>query len=160
MKTNCKEIKEFLNGECKEFNCHLLKLDHEIGILKYIIQENHLVDSVKLKPGDITYGIYWHDLPFNLYKWEDKGGRCKGNYFNVADNVKLTEEVFFWRDLILDILVLSENDKPVLIDENEIPKQLDRRVKEYIFSSKKYILQNYQDIVSETDKILDTIKMK
>ena len=158
MKSNCKEIKEYLNGDTREFLCQLLKFEEKKGILKYKIKKNHDVNGTILNPGDITYGFYWANRPFNLYKWQNPAGQLKGNYFNIADKVKLSRKIFHWRDLILDILVKPEQNETIIIDEDELPKDLDRRLKEYIFSSKKYILQNYQDILQKTDDIIHGLK--
>lgn len=156
MKKDCQEIKETYSGRKKIFPCHLLKLDDDSGILKYIIREKHEIEEVVLNPGDITYAFYWESKPFNLYKWKTPEGTTRGNYFNIADRVKLSREEFYWRDLILDILVTPEMESYV-IDENEIPKTMNRSVKEYIFRSKRYILQNYSRIIAQTDQILKSL---
>ncbi|MCF7886364.1 MAG: DUF402 domain-containing protein [Candidatus Marinimicrobia bacterium] len=156
MKVNCKEIKKHFKGDHQEYDCQLLTINNGMGILKYILEENHKVVNVKLEPGDLTYGFYWEEQSYNLYKWKDPAGRLKGNYFNIADRIKLTKERFAWRDLILDILITPDNEVYV-IDEDEIPNNINRRVKEYIYTGKRYILQNYPGIIAETDRKLENI---
>lgn len=158
MKTDCQEVKKIFGGKKKIYPCKLLQLNENRGVLKYKLKKVHHVQNIILKPDYITYAFYWPEKPFNLYKWEDQEGYPQGNYFNVADKVRLSRESFFWRDLFVDILVTSGEQKTYIIDEEEIPENIDRRLKEHIFDSQRYILQNYSRIIAETDRIVEEIK--
>lgn len=150
---HCTEIKNLLAGGRVTFNCKLVALNKESGVLKYILENEYKVGSLILPKGSITYAFYWIDRPYTLYKWFDKNGKILSNYFNVADSISLTENEFKWRDLIVDILVSPKGVLEVL-DENEVPYDLDRKLMNYIKNSKTLILQEYKFIIEETDELI------
>jgi len=147
----CTEIKNLLEGGRVKFNCKLIALNKESGVLEYILENRYKVGSLILPKGSITYAFYWIDRPYTLYKWFDKNGNILGNYFNIADSIKLTENEFKWRDLIVDILVSPEGVLEVL-DEDELHYDLDKKLMKYIENSKNLILQDYKYIIKETNK--------
>ena len=147
----CTEIKNLLEGGRVKFNCKLIALNKESGVLEYILENRYKVGSLILPKGSITYAFYWIDRPYTLYKWFDKNGNILGNYFNIADSIKLTENEFKWRDLIVDILVSPEGVLEVL-DEDELPYDLDKKLMKYIENSKNLILQDYKYIIKETNE--------
>lgn len=149
----CTEIKNLLAGGRVTFNCKLVALNKESGVLKYILENEYKVGSLILPKGSITYAFYWKDRPYTLYKWFDKNGKILGNYFNVADSISLTENEFKWRDLIVDILVSPKGALEVL-DENEVPYDLDGELVNYIKNSKNLILREYNFIIEETDELI------
>lgn len=151
---SCKEKKRFLSGDEVTYNCKLITLSKKFGILKYIVDKKQQVGSLTLQSGTISYGFFWQDRPYILYKWFDKNGDVLGDYFSLADSVKLSENEFFWRDLIIDILVLPTGKVEVL-DEDEIPKSLDKKLRTYIESAKQMLLNNWQTIITETNAILN-----
>jgi len=158
MQTDCREIKQIFGGKKKIYPCKLLQLNDNRGVLEYELKKVHHVRNIILKPGYITYAFYWPEKAYNLYKWEDQEGKSQGNYFNVADKIHLSKETFFWRDLFVDILVPPGEQEVFTIDEQEVPENIDRRLKEYIFDSQRYILQNYSRIIAKTDRIIEKIK--
>lgn len=149
----CCEKKHLLNGKVILYDCELITVSKEFGILKYFVDREYKVGSIVLQPGIVTYGFYWTDRPYTLYKWFDKKGEVVGNYFNIADSILLTPQEFSWRDLVVDILVLPSGGVEVL-DEDEIPHSLDEGLNKYIESSKQMILQHYQEIIPETTLII------
>lgn len=149
----CTEIKNLLAGGRVTFNCKLVALNKEPGILKYILKKKYKVGSLILPKGSITYAFYWINRPYTLYKWFDKNGKILGNYFNIADSISLTENEFKWRDLIVDILVSPKGVLEVL-DENEVPYDLDGKLMNYIKNSKNLILREYKFIIEETDELI------
>lgn len=149
----CCEKKHLLNGKVILYNCELITVSKEFGILKYIVDREYKVGSIVLQSGIITYGFYWTDRPYTLYKWFDKKGEVAGNYFNIADSIVLTPQEFSWRDLVVDILILPSREVEIL-DEDEIPHSLDERLNKYIESSKQMILQHYQEVIPETTLII------
>jgi len=151
---SCKEKKQFLSGIEVTFNCKLITLSKKFGILKYIVDKKQQVGSLALQSGTTSYGFFWQDRPYILYKWFDKNGDVVGDYFSLADSVKLSENEFFWRDLIIDILVLPTGEIEVL-DEDEMPKSLDKKLRTYIKSAKQMLLNNWQTIITKTNAILN-----
>ncbi len=150
---SCIEIKNLLAGGRVTFNCKLVALNKKSGVLEYILENEYKVNSLILPEGTITYAFYWKDRPFTLYKWFDKNKNILGNYFNIADSIKLTENEFEWRDLIIDILVSPKGVLEVL-DEDELPYDLNEKLMKYIENSKNLILREYEFIINETDKLI------
>ena len=149
----CKERKRYLSGAEVVFECELVALEDAYGILKYVIDQHWDVHGLKLRPGTITYAFYWKDRPYNLYWWLDENGKTVGYYFNVADSSSLSAHEFIWRDLIVDILVLSSGQVQV-IDEDEVPDALDEGLKTRIETGKQRVLQDCCAVIEEVNLIL------
>jgi predicted RNA-binding protein associated with RNAse of E/G family len=142
----CKEVKRLLAGGEVIYECELIHVEENFGILKYVFNKEFKTEDVIIHPGTVSYGFYWMSKPYNLYMWFDKN--IIGYYFNIADSLYLSKQRFVWRDLIVDVLVLPNGFVKVL-DEEEIPLSIDKNLKDYIESGKKTILQNYKTIIQE-----------
>jgi len=151
--TRFREKKKLLNGNEVIYECELLTASEKFGILKYILEKKYKVNSLILPKGSTTYAFYWVERPYTLYKWYDINGKILGNYFNIADLIKLTENEFEWRDLVVDVLVSPEGALEVL-DEDELPDDIDKKLMRYIENSKNLILQEYKFIIKETDELI------
>jgi len=151
----CKEKKRFLSGTEVTYHCELVALCRQFGVLKYLVEHRQQVGSLTLPPGTVSYGFYWPDRPYILYKWLNKNGDVLGDYFSLADSVMLSAQEFSWRDLVVDILVLPTGQIEVL-DEDEIPECLDGTLRACIESGKQTVLRNYRAVVVETTTILNT----
>jgi len=149
---SCNERKKYLLGGEIVYPCELITLRDGFGILKYLVDRQHIVGSLIIPPDTVSYAFYWTDRPYVLYSWFHKDSRAIGYYFNVADSVFLSIQEFSWRDLIVDILVLPAGQIEVL-DEDEIPASLDPDMKKHIESVRELILQNHQTIIDETSEI-------
>ena len=149
-----KEKKKFLSGNEIIYNCELVTLDIKFGILKYVIEHQQQVGSLLLRAGTVSYGFCWIDRPYILYKWFNKYGDVLGDYFSIADSVRLSTQEFFWRDLIVDILVLPTGNVEVL-DEDEVPEFLEENLRNYIESGKQMLIRNYQVVIEETNYMLN-----
>jgi len=82
-----------------------------------------------------------------------------GYYFNLADSVSLSGQEFAWRDLILDILVLPSG-KVEILDEEQIPSQLEEGLRAYIESTKKLLLKDHQIIIEEANGMLGKMALR
>ena len=149
----CEEKKRFLSGMEVTYHCELVALCGQFGILKYWVDRQQQVGSLTLRPGTVSYGFYWPDRPYVLYKWLNENGDVVGDYFNLADSVRLSAQEFSWRDLVVDISVLPTGQIEVL-DEDEMPECLDERLRAYIESGKQMLLRNCQAVIVETTEIL------
>jgi len=152
--TVCIEKKLTLSGDVQVFECELLRLDTGFGMLKYVIDREYTISSVALRPGDITYALYWKDRPYTAYIWK-VGKKQFIYYFNIADSISLHPNEIIWRDLSIDILIEADNTVHVL-DEEELPLGLPGGLVGYIQSAKAHILHHYQDIMCEAKSILSS----
>jgi len=78
----CYEKKHLLNGKVILYDCELITVSVEFGVLKYIVDREYKVGSIVLQPGIITNGFYQADRPYTLYRWFDKKREVVSNYFN------------------------------------------------------------------------------
>jgi predicted RNA-binding protein associated with RNAse of E/G family len=149
-----------LSGKEVIFECELVALEGQFGILKYVIDQQWQVHGLTLRPGTATYAFYWTDRPYNLYWWLDEQGETVAYYFNLADSVNLSAQEFIWRDLIVDILVVPAShgdavqEQIRVVDEDEVPDALDRGLRACIEAAKKQVLRDYPAIVEEVTAIL------
>lgn len=150
--SHCREIKYYLKGGYDTFDCDLVELQEGHGILKYVIPKPYQVAELNLLPGDLTYAFYWEKRPYTLYKWI-RESHYLGNYFNIADSIKLDRKTFVWRDLIVDIWIPPEGILKIL-DWHELPNNLSPSLKRYIAQAQQEIRDNYLQVIHETDQRL------
>jgi hypothetical protein len=151
----CIEKKLTLSGKVYLFECELLLLDSGLGVLKYVIDREYTVDGIKLQPGDITHALYWSDRPYTLYIWHLTRDRVV-HYFNIADRISLQPREFLWRDLAVDI-VIDDGRNVRVLDEDELPDNLDPELSRYIQNAKATIMREYTSIIQETNVIVSTL---
>ncbi len=151
----CIEKKLTLTGKIFLFECELLHLEKNFGLLKYVIDRSYEVSTLKLHSGDITYALYWTDRPYTLYIWRLQNGQVN-YYFNIADSVSLSPKEFIWRDLAVDVLIDAEKNAQVL-DEDELPENISPELSSFIEHGKRMIVRHYRRIIREADDILQGI---
>ena len=149
----CIEKKSLLSGAVHQYSCELIALTIPFGMLRYTIEQEYTVGSIRLSPGDITYALYWTDRPYTLYVWHLKGATKIVYYFNIADRISLGPDEFLWRDLVVDILIDSEGTIHVL-DEDEIPPDLLAELLQHIERVKAHLLSHYREIIDEATVLL------
>jgi len=151
----CIEKKLTLSGKVYLFECELLLLSSAVGVLKYIIDREYTLDGIKLQPGDITHALYWMDRPYTLYIWHLTRDRVV-HYFNIADRISLQPREFLWRDLAVDI-VIDDGRNVRVLDEDELPDNLDLELSRYIQNAKATIMREYASIMHEANIIVSTL---
>ena len=150
----CTEKKRSITGKINSFDCELIVLKESFGILRYIIKRDAAVSSILLAPGMETHAVYWTHRPYNVYRWIRPEGGILGTYINIGDCFRLSPGLFTWRDLVVDILIFP-NGKVEVLDEHEIPVEIDPDVMCYIKSATSMVLADSQNILSEVDLLLE-----
>jgi uncharacterized protein len=146
--STCVEQKVLLSGELQEYQCELALLTDTFGIIRYIIDREYHIDGIRLHPGEVTMAFYWTNRPYTLYTWrQDKPGQ-EIYYFNIADSLSLARTKFVWRDLVVDILV-DEYENVHILDEDELPSDLNPKIRDYIERAKQHLLTHYHQIIAE-----------
>jgi hypothetical protein len=151
----CIEKKLTLSGRTFLFDCELLLLNSDLGVLKYVIDREYVVQGIKLQPGDITYALYWTNRPYTLYVWHLTGNRVV-HYFNIADRISLQPREFLWRDLTVDILIADDRSVHIL-DEDELPDVLDPALYSYIQKAKETVMREYPSVIHEANSIISSL---
>jgi hypothetical protein len=147
------EKKILLSGEVQTFSCEMVHFAKDFGILKYIINRNYDISGVQLRPGDITFALYWTDRPYTLYIWHLNQQKDTAYYFNIADKISLQPTEFIWRDLAVDILVDVQRNVHVL-DEDELPVDLSPELSGYIRMAREHILTHFRNIIQEANTLM------
>jgi len=148
----CREVKHLLSGEVRTFDCELIFLDEDFGILRYILEKPYVVNNQILPKNTQTYAFYWESQPFTLYRWFAPQGGHLGDYFNIADRIHLSNLQFEWRDLIVDVFISPQGEISML-DENELPADIDANLARYIDQSTQFIIGNHRKILSELNSL-------
>ncbi len=117
------ERKRKLDGRTLRYRCEALELSPQRAVLLY--RTTHDVDlaGVGIPAGTLSYGVYWAERPFNVYRWVDGSGTVIAHYFNVATDTRLSAEAVDWLDLEVDVLFTPDGHVRVL-DEEEVPADL------------------------------------
>lgn len=163
----CTERKIRLSGEEVSFECDLLTVNADYGIVKYVIAKGREVDGLYLPDGTITLAIYYSDRSYNLYYWiapgdETSGGRTEAAggwdrdiayYFNIAELLRLSRDEIAYRDLVVDVLVLPDGETRVL-DEAELPANLDSSLRRRITETRDELLANRDHLIDEARTLL------
>ena len=149
----CRELKRYLSGKSAVFDCELIHLGKDVGILRYILDRPAHVGPVTLQPGDVTYAFYWLHRPYNLFWWRRTDGSTIAHYFNLADRTELSAEQFSWRDLVVDILVTPDGGVHVL-DEEELPGGIEDALRLYIRKAKGQVMRKHASVAAEAALLL------
>lgn len=145
------EKKITLFGDAKEFACE--GIERETGALTvlYMLPDARLLGTVLLPKGTYSFGYFREDLNYNIYQFLTPEGATLATYFNISDQTRVTAATVSWRDLIVDILVTPRHDCTVL-DEEELPHELEAGLAELIATTRDYILRHYQTLVRDTER--------
>ncbi len=155
MATVCVERKLTLAGATHEYHCQLLLLEPGFGVLRYSIDRSYEIAGMHLRPGDITYALYWTDRPYTLYVWLTGSGFSY--YFNIADSVVLSPALFSWRDLAVDVLIDPHGMVHVL-DEHEVPGDVQPDLLLFIRGARDLVLASWQDVAREADRLISSLR--
>ncbi len=149
----CREIKHMLTGPARTYACEQLLYEPGFGMLRYVVEREYDIRGRRLHPGDVTHGLYWENRPYTLYVWDlgERGGRLY--YFNVADRVVLRSGEFVWRDLAIDVVISAEGSCEIL-DEHELPADLDAGLRSYIDQAVALIRKQHRDIIKNADELI------
>jgi predicted RNA-binding protein associated with RNAse of E/G family len=108
------------------------------------------VHGVDLPAGTVSVGHFWTGRPYNVYHWLRADGATVGYYFNLADRTSWTAERLDWRDLTVDVLATPAGRLDVL-DEDELPTELDTKVRAHIEAGKAALLGATATVLAEVE---------
>ena len=144
------ELKRTLDGREKRFACRLIEGDRRQAVVLFISPAAIHVHGIDLPAGTVTFGHFWTDRPYNVYHWLDERGQSIGFYFNLSDQTEIEDGRLAWRDLTLDVLATPDGGLEVL-DEDELPPELDAETRAHIEEAKQAILADPQGLLSEIE---------
>jgi predicted RNA-binding protein associated with RNAse of E/G family len=150
------EIKETLAGQRKEFRCRLVERAPGHAAVLFVSTTRYDVAGLVLPPGTVTLGHFWDDRDFNVYHWLTPGGQTLAHYFNLSADTSVAPDTIRWRDLAIDVLV-RPGAAPVVLDEDELPGDLDPRIREDIDRSRQAVLAGQAAVVAELEAQADAL---
>ncbi|MCF7982577.1 MAG: DUF402 domain-containing protein [Pseudomonadales bacterium] len=142
------EYKDVLVGSPKTFHCELLDLADTEAVVVYQLAKEVILEGTHMPPGTISFGYFWQERNFNVYHFVAKTGNSLGFYFNVSDSTQIGETRIYWRDLVVDIFITPDGRCRVL-DEDEIPENLDPSLRKSIEQTRDHILSNFRQLTEE-----------
>ena len=144
------EIKNTYFGEKKEFNCTLAsKTNDELVIIFQISEEMKFLET-NFPSWSKSFGYYWKEKNYNVYHWKDPSGKTLLFYFNIAKNTEILENSVTWQDLIVDLVVYPDG-KRVVLDQEEIPKDMSKEDRSIVEKTLKEIFENASSITEEIE---------
>ena len=145
------ELKRTLDGREQRFACRLIEGDRRHAVLLFIAAAHMHVHGVDLPAGTVTFGHFWTDRLYNVYHWLDRRGDTIAFYFNLSDSTTIGEGRLEWRDLVLDVLA-SPAGRVEVLDEDELPADLDQELRARIELGKRSILGAPQRLTAEIEQ--------
>ncbi|TCW57862.1 uncharacterized protein DUF402 [Bacillus thuringiensis] len=135
------------DGTTIDHACLLIEAQQDKIILYHEIQYSFTMAAndtkLTIPKGSYTVAYYWGNRPYNLYVWRDQDGSYIGSYFNIVKNTCITDEVVFFEDLIVDIMVLPSGEFFIL-DEDELPEPLEQFEDGYVEKALQTVLHTIQ----------------
>jgi len=150
--TRITEIKHTLAGERKTFDCELLHRSATRAVVIYRMPRDVQLEDIVLRRGTLSLGYFWQDRPYNAYHWIDARLDSVALYFNISDRTQIGEQSIEWRDLAVDILI-SPDGRCRVLDEDELPADIDARLRGYIDSARDELCRQPLSLLGEYDKL-------
>jgi hypothetical protein len=117
------ELKRKLDGRVLRYECEALAVSARRAVVLYRPQQPVELADVPVPPGAVSFGLYWTDRPYNIYRWVDSAGATVACYCNVAAETRISRTAVEWLDLEADVLVMPDARVRVL-DLEEVPADL------------------------------------
>ena len=149
---NFTEFKRTYFGETKTFDCDLLLHDRVSGELTISFEPEGATSfvGVEFPLGSVSYGYFWVKRNYNAYHWKGANGNTLLFYFNISKDTQIQKSSVSWVDLIVDI-ALKPGSPPIILDEEEIPRDISPLDLQIIRNTKREILDTIDKIAEELE---------
>lgn len=117
------ELKRKLDGRVLRYECEALDVSARRAVTLYRTVQAVELGGVCIPAGSASFGLFWTDRPYNIYRWVDGAGATIACYCNVATETRITRTAVDWLDLEADVLVMPDARVRVL-DLEEVPADL------------------------------------
>lgn len=145
------EIKTTLTGKTKRFTCRAVSRTANDAVVLFVSDRVFQVGDLPLPAGTVTLAYYWVDRPYNVYHWMTPDGGTLALYFNIARDTVITERELRWHDLTVDVL-LRPGAGPVVLDEDELPVELDQPTRQSIDRACATVLATCDEIAGSVER--------
>ena len=145
------EIKTSLDGTVQEFDCIVAARAQDHVVIRYRMVKDHNLHGVPLHAGELTFGYFWFDRPYNLYHWVRADGASVAWYFNIGSVTHFDGNTLRWRDDAIDILATPDGNVRVL-DEDELPDNLEPPTRAAILAARDRVLGEVASLIHDADE--------
>ena len=153
------EVKRHLDGRAERFDCLLVLLRPHLAVVRFDHEKQRRASGYRIPAGSRTYGFFWRQRPYVLYRIAGPDGRLIAHRFDVVEDVRLGEREVSYIDLLLDLWV-DPDGRARLEDEDEVEEYARRGLlasaqRKRIDTTSDLLLRRYRVIVREADRLLD-----
>jgi predicted RNA-binding protein associated with RNAse of E/G family len=96
------EVKNRLHGDPKVFEVEELLREDGFMLVRFVTTAAFKVDTNVIHAGSYTYGYFWEDRNYNIYRMHLADGTLFAYRFDILRDVRLLEDRLEWTDLLLD----------------------------------------------------------
>ncbi len=113
------------NGSVHEYLCDLVYASDELLVIAYVMKRGGTLPGIGLTvlPGSVSYGYFWCDRPYNLYRMKRPDGSIIAHRIDAVTGVEWTTTVLEYRDVVLDWW-LPASGGLVAEDEDELAEAI------------------------------------
>ena len=94
------ERKVKVDGSRHEYSCDVVLMTADLLIIAYVMRLGGTLPGVHLPvaPGSVSYGYFWKDRPYSLYRMKRPDGSIIAHRFDAVGDVQWTPELLEYRD--------------------------------------------------------------
>jgi len=121
--TRFTERKQRLDGTEHVFECELVDYSPRRAVCLFRSTGVFRTPHFTLDRGGLSYGVFWRNRPYILYRITNPAGTPVGYRFDVVDRVRIAPDGACYRDLVIDAWVDLEGNV-ILEDEDELAAEV------------------------------------
>ena len=119
------EVKLRLRGEPKQFEVEMLRREGALTLVRFVTKTAMKGDENRFEAGSYTFGYFWDDRNYNIYRMHLADGSLYAHRFDVLKDVAFDGKRLYWTDLLLDAWLLSDGQL-AWKDEDQLEDYLSR----------------------------------
>lgn len=118
-----REVKKRLHGTAKSFDVDLLLREGTLTLVRFVTVVAMKGDENRFPAGSYTYGFFWDDRNYDIYRMHLPDGTLYAHRFDVLKNTRFTGKRLEWTDLLLDVWIYPDGQL-VWKDEEQVEEYL------------------------------------
>ncbi|HEX6030266.1 MAG TPA: DUF402 domain-containing protein [Tepidiformaceae bacterium] len=105
------ERKRKPDGTVREYPCEFVMRRRGLLVIRFRMQKGGSIfgTPIDVPPGSVSYGYFWANRPYNLYRMFRADGSLIAHRFDAVSDVRLLDGAVEYRDLVLDWWVLPDD---------------------------------------------------
>jgi predicted RNA-binding protein associated with RNAse of E/G family len=156
-----REVKRRLRGAPKEFDVELLLRQGTLTLVRFVTTTAMKGDENRFPPGSYTYGYFWDDRNYNIYRMHLPDGSLYAHRFDLLKNAGFDGKRLEWTDLLLDVW-LYPGGRVQWKDEDQLEEYLSKgwmslEDGELVLRTRLLLEASLQEIAAEADSLLQAV---